>query len=150
LTTREVTAMTEKVLLVDDEAEFTEVLAERMTARGLRVDVADSGHAALELARQVFYDAVVLDLMMPGIDGLETLKRLLEINPDLQVILLTGHATLPQGIEAIKHGALEFMEKPVEMQLLLEKIGEAKEIKDERVEKRAAQDIDDILKSRGW
>ena len=87
--------MTDKVLLVDDEAEFTEVLAERMTTRGLRVDVADSGHAALDRAREVFYDAVILDLMMPGIDGLETLKRLLEINADLQVILLTGHATLP-------------------------------------------------------
>src|SRR4030042_4766153 len=113
--------MDAKILLVDDEEDFTGVLAERMIARGLQVDTANSGVKGVELARDRYYDAIILDLAMPGMDGIETLKRLLVRNPDLQIILLTGRATLQKGIEAVKLGAVEFLEKPAKIDLLLEK-----------------------------
>ena len=82
------------VLLVDDEEDFVEVLAERLEARGLTVDTAGNGELALEKAGERAFDAIVLDMAMPGMNGIETLPGLLQINPDLQVILLTGRATL--------------------------------------------------------
>jgi DNA-binding NtrC family response regulator len=119
----------EKVLLVDDNPEFTEVLSQRMEAREVDVDTAASGSEALEKVGDESYDAIVLDLAM------ETLKRLLEKRPDLQIILLTGHASLEKGVEAIKIGAMDFLEKPAEIQALMEKIKEAKARKMLLVEK---------------
>ena len=139
-----------KVLLVDDEVEFTEVLAERMQARGLSVVVAASGPEAIEKARETVFDAVILDLAMPGMDGIETLKRLLALNPDLQVILLTGRATVQKGIEAVKSGAVEFLEKPAKLEVLLEKIEKAKTDRFLLTQKRMTEDINEILKSKGW
>jgi DNA-binding NtrC family response regulator len=141
---------TMRVLLVDDEREFTEVLAERMQVRGLEVDTSDNGLEAIEKARQRRYDAVILDLAMPGLDGIETLKLLLEQNPDLQVILLTGHATLEKGIEALKSGAVEFLEKPIDMDTLLGKISVAEKTTKRLAEKRTTDIVDDILRSKGW
>ena len=94
---------TEKILLVDDEEEFISVLAERMQARGVKVDAVTSGADAVEQVKETFYDAVILDMAMPGMDGIETLKHLLEVNPDLQVIFLTGKATLEKAVEAGQH-----------------------------------------------
>ncbi|MBS1262503.1 MAG: Transcriptional regulatory protein ZraR [Calditrichaeota bacterium] len=139
-----------KVLLVDDEREFTDLLSERMRTRGLDVDVAANGPAALEMAERVIYDAVVLDLAMPGMDGIETLKRLLKRNPDLQVILLTGHATLEKGIEAIKSGAMEFIEKPVKIEALLEKIAVAREKKERLSEQYIDETLSEIMRRMGW
>ena len=97
------------VLIVDDEPEFLETVAERLANRGFSVETASNGAVALEKIGNQIFDAIVLDLMMPEIDGMETLKRALKKKPDLQIILLTGHATLQTGIEAIKLGALDFM-----------------------------------------
>lgn len=141
----------EKVLLVDDEEEFTQLLAERLEARGLTVDTAPSGFVALEkIEAGENYDVIVLDLAMPGMDGLETLERLLAANEDLQVILLTGHATLQKGIEAVRRGAREVLEKPANLPDLLDKISEAKLDRVMLVEKRMEESIQDILKSKGW
>lgn len=140
----------EKVLLVDDEPEFTETLSQRMQSRGVSVDTAASGPEALAMARDRSYDAIILDLSMPEMDGIETLKRLREGNPDLQVILLTGYATVQKGIEAIKLGAMDFLEKPAEIQKLLEKIRQAKAEKMVLVEKRMEQKIQGILETRWW
>jgi len=142
--------MSIKVLLVDDEEEFTSILSERMEARGLNVDIANTGPAATQKVKEKSYDAIVLDLAMPGMDGIETMKQLLEENPDLQVIFLTGHATLEKGIEAVKLGAVEFMEKPVDINKLLEKVSEAKTKKDHLTEKKTEESIKDILKKKGW
>jgi DNA-binding NtrC family response regulator len=139
-----------RVLLVDDEEDFTRTLAARMSLRELQVDVAGDGITALKMAQESIYDAVILDLAMPGIDGIETLKRLHVQNPDLQVMLLTGHATLEKGIEAVKLGAMEFLEKPVNLELLLEKIAAARDKGSRLREQRQAAAIDDILRSRGW
>lgn len=139
-----------KVLLVDDEEEFTSILSERMKSRGFDVDITNSGVNALKKVKQKSYDAIVLDLYMPEMDGIDTLKNLIEKNPDLQIIFLTGHATLEKGIEAVKLGAVDFMEKPVDIDKLIEKIYDAKTKKDLLSEERTKKDIDDLLKKKGW
>jgi DNA-binding NtrC family response regulator len=140
----------DRILLVDDEKEFTRILSERMETRGLTVVTAKNGPAALKKAEKERFDAIILDMFMPEMDGIETLKRLLEMNPDLQVIMLTGHATLEKGVEAVKLGAMDFLEKPADMDKLLAKINEAKAKKMVLVEKRTEQKIKGILKSKGW
>jgi len=140
----------ERVLLVDDELDFTEVLSERMNSRGVDVDTAASGREALDKVRDRSYDAVILDLAMPDMDGIETLKRLIEGNPDLQVILLTGHATVQKGVEAVQLGAMSFLEKPAEIQKLMETINEAKAKKMLLVEKRVEAKIKGILETKSW
>jgi DNA-binding NtrC family response regulator len=138
------------VLLVDDEPEFTQVLSQRMESRGVDVDTAAGGREALEKVKDQSYDAIVLDLFMPEMDGMETLKRLVADNPALQVILLTAHATLSKGIEAIKLGAMDFLEKPAEIQSLMEKIQQAKANKMLLVEKDVEEKIKGILETRWW
>ena len=96
------------------------------------------------------YDAIVLDLAMPEMDGIETLKHLLKINPDLQIILLTVHATLQKGIEATKLGAMGFLEKPAEIKDLMEKIQQAKANKMLLVEKQMEKKIKGILEHKSW
>jgi len=87
---------------------------------------------------------------MPGMGGLETLRQLRAENPDLQVIILTGHASLEKGVEAIKEGALDFLEKPVDINKLMAKIGEAKQKKVLLIEKKAEEKVRDLLNSKGW
>jgi DNA-binding NtrC family response regulator len=140
----------EKVLLVDDDPEFIEVLSQRMEAREVDVETATSGPEAVEKVSGASYDAIILDLSMPGMDGMETLKRLLTDKPDLQVILLTGYATLEKGIEAVKLGAMDFLEKPAEIQKLMEKIEKAKANKMLLVEEQSEERLKGILKSKSW
>ncbi|RJP67050.1 MAG: response regulator [Candidatus Abyssobacteria bacterium SURF_17] len=140
----------DKILLVDDEEEFILILSERMKSRGMSVETAESGPAAIKKAEKQDFDAVILDMMMPGMDGIETLKRLREVNPNLQVIMLTGHATLPNAVEAVKLGAADFLEKPANIATLIEKIKEAKIKKMVLEEKQAEERIRNILKSKGW
>ena len=140
----------EKVLLVDDERDFVTFLSQRMEARGVGVDAAADGLEAIQKVEQGGYDAVFLDLAMPGMDGIETLRRLLEKNPDLQVILLTGHATLEKGIEAMKFGAMDFLEKPARIEELLKKVEQAKAKRMLITEERMKERLTDILKSKGW
>ncbi|HKJ00997.1 MAG TPA: response regulator [Longimicrobiales bacterium] len=139
-----------RVLLVDDEEDFIEVLAERLRARGLRADTAVTGLTAVVKAEETRYDAIVLDVAMPGMDGIETLERLLELNPDLQVILLTGHATLEQAATAIKMGALDLIEKPVEIDTLVAKIDDAAHRTWSLEEKRIEERVSDIIRKKGW
>lgn len=138
------------VLLVDDEKEFTATLAERLETRGLQVTVADSGEQALAIIPESEFDAVVLDMVMPGMDGMETLARMLAVRPDLQVIMLTGHAQLAQGIAAVKAGAMDYVEKPIAMTDLMKKIDEAKTKSDALLRQREQDDINGILRRKGW
>ena len=140
----------DRVLLVDDEVEFVETLAERMRARGLDVETATSGSEALAQVSTHAFDAIVLDLAMPGMDGIETLSRLREIDPDLQIMLLTGQGTVQAAVEATKLGALDVFEKPTDIEVLIEKIKEARANKIMLAEQKSREDIDDILKRRGW
>ena len=142
--------MTEKILLVDDEKEFVDTLAERMETRGMNVETTTSPKTALELVEKESYDAVVLDLQMPEMNGLEALKILKEKRPELQVILLTGHATVEKGIEAMKLGALDLVEKPAELSVLTEKIQKAQAKKMILVEKKAEEKIKSIMMTKSW
>ena len=139
-----------KVLLVDDEKDFVEVLAERLEGRGLKVDTALTGLSAIVRAEETRYDAILLDMAMPGMDGIETLERLLELNPDLQVILLTGRATLSQAAAAIKLGALDLLEKPADITTLVRKIEDAANRRWSLEDKRIEEKVADILRKKGW
>ena len=139
-----------KVLLVDDEVEFVETLSMRLETRGFRVDVAQNGEAAVERVRAQPFDAILLDLAMPGMDGLDTLKRLRELNPDSQVILLTGQATVQKATEAMRLGALDLLEKPVSIEVLVEKIEEAATNKMRLTEERIQAKVTDIIRKKGW
>jgi len=140
----------EKVLLVDDEQDFLEVLSERMRARGMNVSTASTAADAIEMAERESYDAIVLDLQMPGMDGLEALKALKDKNPDLQIILLTGHATVEKGIQAMKLGAMDLLEKPADLETLTDRIHKAQARKMLLVEKHAEERIKEIMTKKGW
>jgi DNA-binding NtrC family response regulator len=138
------------VLLVDDEVEFVDALADRLETRGLRVVKTHTGTEAVAAAGEKPFDAIVLDMAMPGMDGLETLEALLEINPDLQVILLTGKATLEQAATAIRIGALDLLEKPAEIETLVAKIEMAATKRWALEEKRIEEKVADIMRKKGW
>jgi len=139
-----------KVLLVDDEPHFVKLLAERLEGRGFNVETAGGGPEAIDKAKEEPFDAIILDLLMPDMDGLETLKQLKSINPDLQVILLTGHGTIDKGVEAMKLGAMDFVEKPADFKELLEKIKKAKDKRMLLVSKRHEERIKELMKSKSW
>ena len=142
--------MTEKILLVDDEQDFLDALSERMRARGMDVATSSSAEDALVTAEKGNFDAVVLDLRMPGMDGLEALRILKQKDPKLQVILLTGHATVQQSVEAMKQGALDLLEKPADIETLTEKIKQASAQHMVLVSQEAEDKIKHILASKGW
>jgi DNA-binding NtrC family response regulator len=140
----------EHVLLVDDEVDFVEALSMRLKARGLGVEVAKDGYEALEKARAQQFDAIILDLAMPGMDGVETLRGLRKIQSEIQVIFLTGHGTLETGVEAMKLGAMDFLEKPTDINLLIEKVRKAGLITSAAREQKTQQMMEDIIKTKGW
>jgi len=144
------TQLKARILLVDDEEEFLKTLSERLEIRGLKVDIAGSGEEAIAKAEQQEFDAIIVDLSMPGIDGIETIERIKSINPTAELIMLTGHATVESGVKAMKKGAGDFLQKPVDMTTLLAKIAEAKDRRTHVLEKKAQEELDQILKSRGW
>ncbi|OGQ98897.1 MAG: two-component system response regulator [Deltaproteobacteria bacterium RIFOXYD12_FULL_57_12] len=114
------------ILLVDDEEQFVSTLSARLQLRGLKVEAAGNGMDAMRLVGKKVFDAIVLDLIMPGIDGIETLRRMKAFDPGLQIIMLTGRGTVTAGVEAMKAGALDFLIKPLDLNTLLAKIGTAK------------------------
>jgi len=118
--------MSTKVLLVDDEKDFLDIMAERMGTRGLEVSTATSAEKALKMVLKESYDAVIMDLMMPEMDGFKALKLIKETRPDISIILLTANVPEEKCIEAIKLGAMDVIEKPADLDLLTQKIEEAK------------------------
>ncbi|MBI5589300.1 MAG: response regulator [Deltaproteobacteria bacterium] len=142
--------MTEKVLLVDDEEDFLNIMSDRMKSRGIDVSTATSAKEAIQLTETKSFDVIILDLQMPEMNGLEALKALKARKPELQVILLTGHATLERGIEAMKLGAMDLMEKPVDLRILIEKIKKAQGKKMIMVEKQAEEKTKFLIGEKGW
>ena len=114
-----------KVLLVDDEQEFTSALAERLEIRGHTVQVADSGEEALQIAEAEPPQVVVLDLKMPGLSGIDVLKRLKSFLPQVPVLLLTGYGSTEEGIKGMQLGAFDYMMKPLNITDLIKKMQEA-------------------------
>ena len=142
--------MSERILIVDDETDFLEIMAERMSTRGVEVSTAPSAQDALRQVEEGNFDAVILDLKMPEVDGLETLKAIKARQPEAQVILLSGQASLQDGIAAMKLGALDFMEKPADMNVLMEKIRKAQARKMLVVERQVEEKVKKIVSTRGW
>jgi DNA-binding response OmpR family regulator len=121
--------MSTRVLLVDDEKDFLDIMAERMGARGMEVSTATSAEDALKMVLKESYDAVIMDLMMPEMDGFKALKLFKETRPDIAIILLTANVPEEKCIEAIKLGAMDVIEKPADLNLLTQKIEEARALK---------------------
>jgi DNA-binding NtrC family response regulator len=141
--------MTDHVLLIDDDHDFLDVMAERMEARGLEVSATMSAEEALDMIKKDSFDAIILDLQMPGMDGIEALKAIKEVQPEAQIILLTGHATVEKSVEAIKLGATDFIEKPADLESLTRKIKKAHAKKVLIVEKKEKEMVMDALKRFG-
>ena len=124
--------MPPKVLIVDDEKDFLDIMAERMDARGMQVSTATSAEDALKMVLKEPYDAVIMDLMMPEMDGFKALKLFKETRPDVPIILLTANVPEEKCIEAIKLGAMDVIEKPADLNLLTQKIEEVKALKNKQ------------------
>jgi len=139
-----------KVLLVDDEEDFLQSLSQRLETRGLKVTGATRGEEAVDMVDQQDFDAIVLDLAMPGMDGLETLKKIREKHPEAEIIMLTGHASIKSSVEAMRLGAEDYLEKPFEINELMEKINEAKRKHILVLKKKSKQEIQNILKTKSW
>jgi DNA-binding response OmpR family regulator len=117
-----------KVLLVDDEKEFVTALAERLELRGFQVQVAMDGESALGLIETDLPQVMVLDLKMPGIGGLEVLKRIKAQKLQISIIILTGHGSMREGKEGMDLGAFDHLIKPIDIAVLVEKIGQAAQV----------------------
>jgi len=115
-----------KVLLVDDEVEFVTALAERLQLRNYDTKTAFNALETLASIHSDPPDVVVLDLKIPGMDGIEILKTIKKIDPSIEVIILTGHGAVESVEEGIKSGALEYIMKPVDLEELIVKIDKAK------------------------
>jgi DNA-binding NtrC family response regulator len=139
-----------RVLLVDDEEDFLATLAERLETRGLKVDAVTSGEEAVAKVDAQSFDLIVLDLAMPGIDGLETLKRIKAKQPEAEIIILSGQGSIKTSIEAMKLGAEDFLQKPVNITELMDKISEAKDKRLLVLETKSVKEIEKILKTKGW
>ncbi len=136
------------VLLVDDEIPFVNTMTKRLTKRNLAIVCAYSGYEALDKLRaDDTVDVVVLDVKMPGMDGLETLREIKKAHPLVEVIMLTGHATIETGIKGMKLGAFDYLMKPCDIEQLMAKVHEAKSKKTQH-EAKIAQASARELESR--
>jgi DNA-binding NtrC family response regulator len=121
-----------RILIVDDEERFVTTLVKRLTERDLDVAGVNSGEEAIEEVKNKLYDIVILDVKMPGLDGIETLRELKKINPGIEILMLTGHASVDSAVEGMRLGAYEYLMKPCEIDELMEKINGAYELKSSR------------------
>jgi DNA-binding NtrC family response regulator len=132
--------MKPRLLLVDDEEMFLEYLSKRLITLQYDVTKCLTGEEALEKVRDDDFDVVILDILMPGIDGIETLSEIKKIKPLTEVIMLTGHGSQESGIEGMRLGAYDYLMKPCETEDLLSKINKAYERKaDQEARIRAAK-----------
>lgn len=116
-----------KILFVDDEVEFVKTLTERIRMRGLDAQFAASGESALDMIDREAPNVIVLDLMMPGMDGKAVLKQVKAKQPDIQVLILTGHGSEKEAEETLGMGAFDYLQKPVDIDTLITHINKAYE-----------------------
>lgn len=126
-----------KVLLVDDEAEFSETLIKRMRKRNVDITGVRSGEEALQTLDKDLIDVVILDVRMPGMDGIETLRVIKKTHPLIEVIMLTGHASVEAAVQGMELGAFDYLMKPMQIDDLLYKIQDAykkKTLQEQKIE----------------
>ncbi len=114
-----------RVLLVDDEEGFSSVLAKRLVRRAVDIDTAACGEEALHRLEKEPYQVVVLDMKMPGMNGLEVLRMIKTRHPQVEVILLTGNADMNSALASMTAGAFDFMLKPANTEILMNRIVDA-------------------------
>ena len=119
-----------RVLLVDDETIFTKNMAKLLKFRGYEVAAVNSGDAAIRELEQSHFDVIVLDLKMPGMDGISTLKEIMKLGLFTETLILTGHGSIDTALEAMKLGAYDYLTKPCEIDELVAKIEAAWEKKE--------------------
>ncbi len=124
-----------KVLIVDDEQDFVEMFSMRLQEAGEKIFTAFSGQEGLDKLAQERIDVVILDIKMPGMDGIETLKEIKKKYPLVEVILLTGHGTAETAVEGMKVGAFDYLMKPADFDDITAKLIAARERKDEQEER---------------
>ena len=138
------------VLLVDDEGPFVETLSKRLDKRNLKVLPAFSGQEALDiLGKNRTLDVVILDVKMPDMDGIETLGKIKKDFPLMEVIMLTGHATVETAIEGMKLGAFDYLMKPCDIEKIVLKVEEATKKKRDHLEKIREAQVRETLSKHG-
>lgn len=118
-----------RLLIVDDETRLVETLSKRLAARGLEVEGASSAREALDLIEARPFDVVLLDVRMPGMDGIEALREIKRLRPLVQVVMLSGNASVNAAVEGMRLGAAEFLLKPLDLETVLARVEEAYEKK---------------------
>jgi DNA-binding NtrC family response regulator len=113
------------VLLVDDEVRFLETLGKRLRKRNIDITLANNAQEALRILRERPVDVVVLDLKMPGMDGIQAVREIKRATPLVEVIMLTGHASVEAAIEGMELGAFDYLTKPVDIDELVYKLQDA-------------------------
>jgi DNA-binding NtrC family response regulator len=138
-----------KILLVDDEIIFTENMTRLLTTRGYRVTAANSGDAAIKALDEEQFDVVVLDLKMPGMDGITTLKEIKKLGLFTETLILTGHGSIDTAMEAIRLGAYDYLTKPCEIDELVLKLEGAWVKKDDAEKQDIQNNIHKVVESPG-
>jgi DNA-binding NtrC family response regulator len=134
-----------KVLVVDDEIEFLETLIKRLKKRGLNITGVGSGEEALQILKEIPVDVVILDVRMPGMDGIQTLREIKKGYPLVEVIMLTGHANLEVAIEGMELGAFDYLMKPMDIDELLYKLEDA--YKRKSIQERKIRHLEEVKRS---
>jgi len=134
-----------RILLVDDEVEFTENMTRLLEGRGYHVTAVNSGDSAIKALSEDRYDVMVLDLKMPGMDGIATLREVKKLQLLTETLILTGHGAIDTALEAVKLGAYDYLTKPCEVDELVEKIEGAWEKKDAKEKEHMRKTIEGIV-----
>jgi DNA-binding NtrC family response regulator len=138
------------ILLVDDEVGFVEAFSKRLKKRNFTVFTAHSGKDALDVLKEhPTIDVIILDVLMPVMDGIETLKEIKRHHPLVEVIMLSGHATIESAIEGMKLGAFDYLMKPCDLDELTEKVKQVKKRRNEHKRKILEAQMQDITLRRG-
>lgn len=132
------------VLLVDDELEFLATLVKRLTKRGLNISTAKNGEDALKIIGGKMIDVVVLDVRMPGIGGIQTLREIKKKDPLMEVIMLTGHASVEVAIEGMELGAFDYLMKPADIDELFYKLQDA--FKKKTIQREKIKKLEEIIR----
>jgi len=138
------------VMLVDDESDFIETMSKRLQKRGFKVLTATEGKEALELvSKNRNLEVMILDVKMPGMDGIEVLREMKNNYPLIEVIMLTGHATIESAIDGMKIGAFDYLMKPCDIEQLSQKVQEAVEKRRAQEEKIEKARMEKVVSTRG-